>query len=253
MGCGPSRPSQGRGAHGSDSRPLTVSAPQGGLQMIPAPQRDYQGRPIHHEDYDLNRTNLNRALGYVAEYMSGNRQEITLITVGGAVNTILLRSRETTHDVDFFSSGLKLAQSNLLRAASQNAAARSSIPLGANWLNNSTVLYIGQALQRELEAEAREQNEVVFGQPGLVVLAAPWRYALCGKIDRLSKRERRPYDLRDAATYLNRYIGRHGVRTVPAAQIRQWCARYDKMFSESVVRELDVEFYRMYRKKGVAL
>lgn len=89
----------------------------------------------------------------------------------------------------------------LLEQASRVAEARASLPLGGDWLNNTTSLYISLTLRQELSREAEQQNEVVFQQPGLTVFAAPWLYAPCTKLARLLEGARRkPYDSIDAAT-----------------------------------------------------
>ena len=67
-----------------------------------------------------------------------NGENITLVAVGGAVNTILLQSRATTQDVDFFCKLLVQPHLEVLRSAGQYAVERSSVPLSKDWLNNAT-------------------------------------------------------------------------------------------------------------------
>lgn len=62
--------------------------------------------------------------------------------VSGAANTILLKTRQTTHDVDFFIPQERSTQMRLLEQASRVAEAKASLPLGGGWLNNSISLYI---------------------------------------------------------------------------------------------------------------
>ena len=55
------------------------------------------------------------------------------------------------------------------------------------------------------------QNEVVFNAPGLTLFAAPWRYMLDTKLNRLSKQVlARPYDMSDAVGYLVRLVAKNG-------------------------------------------
>lgn len=70
--------------------------------MVPPPYRDAAGQPITHQDFDLGRNTLIQTFNRMGEYL--DRQGITarVVAVGGAVNTIHLRSRQSTHDVDFF-------------------------------------------------------------------------------------------------------------------------------------------------------
>ncbi|WEW61202.1 hypothetical protein PRK78_006692 [Emydomyces testavorans] len=229
-----------------------VSEPQG-LQIVPAPERDEEGRPVRHKEYDLNRNNLNKALHYVAEFLHGKSQNVTIIAVGGAVNTIFLRTRNVTHDVDFFNGHIShdAALADLLRQAATNAAARSSVPLGGNWLNNSTVLFMSEALQIELTDAAVAQDEVIFQEPGLRVLAAPWGYAICAKLERMGKSNRREYDLKDAAIYLRRHILKHDNRPVSAAEIEEWGRHYKIQCSRAAIQELANEYHETYNAVGV--
>jgi hypothetical protein len=135
---------------------------------IPAPVRDERGLWVEHDHLELSRQNLIRALGYAAEYIHGKGENIIIVTVGGAVNAILLESRATTHNVDFFSERLSDRRVQLLRAAGRYAVERSSVPLSDDWLNNATAR-IGGVVENieDLLQQALEQDRVVFGQPGL--------------------------------------------------------------------------------------
>jgi hypothetical protein len=53
---------------------------------------------------NFNREALLITLANVASYIKKKNTHITVIPIGGAVNTIYLKSRETTHDIDFFST-----------------------------------------------------------------------------------------------------------------------------------------------------
>ncbi|KAI1965232.1 hypothetical protein LOZ58_001078 [Ophidiomyces ophidiicola] len=84
-------------------RIFTISGPQGGLQMIPTPERDLHGVPICHRQFNINRTALLAAFQNVASYLRDKNANVIVVAVGGAVNTIYLQNREVTQDVDFFS------------------------------------------------------------------------------------------------------------------------------------------------------
>ena len=243
MGCGSSKPKP---------RAATVSAPQGGLELIPRPQRDTHGNPIRHQSFDLDRLHLQRALGYAAEYLHGKGADVTVVTLGGAVNTILLKTRPTTHDVDFFMTQNSSSEARLLEQAAQVAEAKVSIPLGREWLNNTATLYTTPSLRQELSDAALQQNEIVFRQPGLKVLAAPWLYALCTKLDRLLKSgKRKPYDCADAATYLYRYNLRHRQEPVNYNALVESAAHYRAAINTSVCREVNDQYLAVYRRQGI--
>ena len=100
------------------------------MLQVPRPVLDYNQRPIRIEDYELNRKSLLAALTTMANYIDSHRQNITVVTVGGAVNTILLRTREATHDVDFFGTNINNNQRMLLDEAAKYAERHSGTPLG---------------------------------------------------------------------------------------------------------------------------
>lgn len=207
--------------------------------------------PISHQHHDLDRVHLQRALSYAAEYLRSQRAELVIVAVGGAVNTILLRSRESTHDVDFFLPDSGSGEARLLEQAALAAEARSSIPLGGDWLNNSTSLYIPRNLRQELSREATAQGDIVFQQRGLTVLAAPWIYALCAKIERLGGHRRRRYDLTDAATYLERYNSRHRGRPVEYTFLVEKARHYGTSINAEVCREVDAAYVKRYHRHGI--
>jgi len=234
-------------------RLVQVPPPQGGLQIVPAPQRDSTSSPVRHVYDDLTSENLRQALQIVADFLKSQHAKIMLIAVGDVVNTILLRTRQTMHDVDFFNVNLTTQSAGLLREAAQFAQSASSVPLGGDWLNDSTILYIPRALQQELTEDAINQNEVIFQTTNLTVLAVPWQYALCAKVDRMTKRNRRDYDVRDAAVYLHRLMQRgNNRRPMPAAQIQERAAHYGIQAPEAQLREVDREYQRLYHRPGIA-
>ena len=167
MGCTPSKTGH--------PRPIQhISGPIGGLEMIPPQQRDADGRPIFFEDHQLSREQITTALHHMAEYIHQQAREVVLISLGGAVSTILLETREATYDVDFFLPNDEAEIAKLITSASVYAQERAVVPLGNNWLNNSASLFMSRPLREELASEALRQNEKIFEAPGLTIFAAPW-------------------------------------------------------------------------------
>jgi hypothetical protein len=75
--------------------------------------------------------------------------------------------------------------------------------------------------------EAHKENRTVFKHPGLTVLAAPWRYALITKLDRLMKTGHKAYDLSDATTYLHEHISHHcEKKPVPHTDLKKWAGEF---------------------------
>jgi hypothetical protein len=229
----------------------TISQPQNLILHVPRPQVDYDGRPVRIDDYELDKATLQGALARMADYIDNQGQSITVITVGGAVNTILLQNRQSTHDVDFFGTNLNNDQRVILDEAARYAERKSPTPLGGEWFNSHTMLWLSIDAHRRITQEALEQNEVVFEKRGFRVLAAPWNYAMCGKMNRLVRGdEARPYDLSDAASYLRQFIQRHG-GPVSVATIKNWCRYYAKSTDDEVIRATASEYRRLYGEAGI--
>lgn len=262
MGCGSSKERsddvelQARPARRTAPGGQVISGPSGGLVLVPPPYRDAQGRPIRHNSAELDRDTILAALRDMSSYLAPKHVSTRVITVGGAVNTVLLRSRQTTHDVDFFSED-GTAQANLLvYEAAREANRRRGGALGAAWFNNSTQLYMGRDRAHELASAAYQQNDIVYDGlnsrgHGLQVYAAPWEYALCGKMNRLTEGGERPYDLNDAIEYLVRYFRKTGHQSVTPDLIKQWCARWGKQVTDEVLHRLDEAFFRRYGRRCI--
>ncbi|KAL4795878.1 hypothetical protein BDV19DRAFT_388901 [Aspergillus venezuelensis] len=256
MGCHASKETPTTGRRSTRNRApakgrtpnLKISTPSGGLEMIPTPQRDNTGWPIVPKSFEINRDQLLAAFQYMAEYLHERGVHPTIYVAGGAVNTIFLRSRHTTGDVDFFGSN---QQGRLLKDASKHAQQRSECQLGANWFNNSPSLFLNRTMENDLIGRSRQQGALLFQEPGLTVYAVPWQYALRGKIDRMTKPLKRPYDISDAVTYLHECVNGYGGRAIQAKLIESWAAKYDKAISTTVLCEIDAAYMNMYGGHGI--
>ncbi|KAK3941336.1 hypothetical protein QBC46DRAFT_382948 [Diplogelasinospora grovesii] len=198
------------------------------------------------------RNTLISALRNVAAYIAKKKGEVTVIAVGGAVNTIYLESRHATHDVDFFNNYLTAADFELVVKGAREAIKRDS-RLDESWFNNRTILFIPMDQQKALTEQAFAQQEVIFREGGLTVLAAPWQYAFCCKVDRLAGgglNSARSYDLDDALQYLNRYLMNRGEAQVPYTTVRQWFSQYSLRWTsanDAVVARVNVAYRARFR------
>ena len=189
----------------------------------------------------------------MADCIASQRQDITIVIVGGAVNTLLIQNRRSTHDIDFFGTNIDGHQRILLDDAVRYAERRSRTPLGGEWFDNQTMLWLPPSIHRTVTEEALEQNEVVFERKGLKVVAAPWKYALCGKMGRLVRpAQAQPYDITDAASYLRQHILKHG-EPVSVAHIKRWCQDYQKDTSDDVIRAINTEYRGLYGEDGITV
>lgn len=247
MGCGSSKTEQER-----PPRQVTIGVPQDVMIHIPRNRADRYGVPVQQVTRDIDRDTLLTALHHVSDYIARNRQHITVIAVGGAVNTLFLRSRTTTHDVDVFGSDFHNQARVLLDRAMQNAQRRFPA-LGTDWLNTETQMWMPGPLHQELTAGAKQQNVKVYDGSGLTILAAPWEYAFSAKISRIMTggAQARPYDLADAITYIHQYIRGHGNRPVPVATALGWARRYHHETNDNILRVRVNQEYRQ-RYGGVA-
>ncbi|KAF9222139.1 hypothetical protein BS17DRAFT_193926 [Gyrodon lividus] len=170
---------------------------------------DLVNRPGTAPEEQLTKEKIEQGLKAVAAALHAAKHDVSIIAVGGAVNTILLKTRASTGDVDFFYR-TKTKNEDVSQVILAADAARKALHLGDHWLNNHTALFIEEGKIKQLYDEAITQNEIVFRQPGLTVYAAPWRYALAAKLDRLAKPGARSYDMNDAVDYLSHLITKRG-------------------------------------------
>ncbi|KAF2226900.1 hypothetical protein BDZ85DRAFT_191940 [Elsinoe ampelina] len=231
---------------------MQISGPSGGPVLVPAPQRDLQGRPIRHTEHDVSGERLKMALAVVADFLAQKNFEVTLYTCGGAVNTIHLQSRASTADVDFFLPNMPPNIASTIEAAATHAIARMSVPLSDDWLNNTQTLMIPRRIQAMIAEEARQQNTIVFQKRGLTVLAVPWSYALMAKIDRMSNPNKtKAYDPIDAAVYLRQHIQIHGGHPVDVQQLNHWQRRYETRGGREQIRAVSRAYLERYREPGI--
>ena len=98
---------------------------------------------------------------------------------------------------------------------------------------------------------SRRQNVINFNEPGLTVYAVPWEYAFCGKMDRLTKPDRRPYDAADAVAYLHQCVKTNGGRAIHAQWVDEWARKYDKAVTAKVLMEVDSLYQSKYGEQGI--
>ncbi|XWW96259.1 hypothetical protein V2A60_004232 [Cordyceps javanica] len=122
------------------------------------------------------------------------------VTVGGAVNTVYLVSRASTHDTEFFLPHPDDSRHRALTVAARHTNRRTGGILCAEWFNNAAQLPLGAANQSKLASVAFEQNVVVYDNTssagGLRLYAAPWPYAISAQLGRISTRRCRAHDMR---------------------------------------------------------
>jgi hypothetical protein len=104
-----------------------------------------------------------------------------------------------------------------------------------------------------LYEDAVKQNVVIYNNPSLLVLAAPWRYALVCKIDRLSQTsDKKDKDLGDAVAYLHEIVKGLG-HAVTKAELKQWAEMYKmkQKPKDTVLDSLEAAYHSKYGTVGV--
>jgi hypothetical protein len=251
MGCCSSKEPSSQPA----ARPRQIGAPQDVVIHVPRNRLDYHGAPVAKSYAEIPRANLVEALSLMGQYLAQRNANITAIAVGGAVNTILLRSRQATHDVDIFGSGLDNNARILLDDAMQYAQRGSRSNLGTDWFNTETTMWMSPGMHRTLTAEAMHQGVVVFRHAGLTLLAAPWNYAFSAKVSRLTTDAgamARPYDLEDAIIYLNEMVGQNNGRPIRLQHLLQRAEHYHHNTSRTfLMNRVNQEYQRRYNRSGI--
>lgn len=269
MGCGSSKPEsvqparRARRAQGQVQGQVQghniAMLPTGGPLMVPPPYRNASGMPITHQDFELDRNTIIRALDHMGQFLDQRGVSATVMTVGGAVNTVYLQSRQSTHDVDFFLATPNATEHTVIHEAARSAARSARAhqgDIGANWFNNATQLLMGRDIQARLAQAAIQQNVIVHqyrgSRGGIVVYAAPWAYAFCGKLNRLCESNARPYDITDAVSYLRQHIQTTGRQTISVEEIEGWCRDYRKNVTHDVLDRVDDRYFRTYGTHPIA-
>lgn len=236
--------------------------------------RDLVARPGTTEQ-QMTAEAINRGLTAVASILNAKHLNVSVIAVGGAVNTLYLRTRPSTGDVDFFYH-TKTRHEDVTQLILAADSARKTLKLDDHWLNNHTAVFIEvrrlvllplvhlkctyyfllfvfqEGTIKILYDEAVHQRDIVFTAPGLTVYAAPWRYALGAKLDRLSKPGARPYDMSDAVDYLDRLIGKRGGRAVKKSELKTWAGEFKfAVPSDDLMSRLGNEYKKKYGKTGI--
>jgi hypothetical protein len=100
--------------------------------------------------------------------------------------------------------------------------------------------------------EAVNQRDIVFTAPGLTVYAAPWRYALGAKLDRLSKPGARLYDMSDAVDYLDQLIRKRGGQAVKKSELKMWAGEFKfTVPSDDLMSRLGNEYNKKHGRVGI--
>ncbi|KAL4923223.1 uncharacterized protein BDV17DRAFT_296559 [Aspergillus undulatus] len=86
----------------------------------------------------------------MAAYLHQRRAQLTVIAVGGAINTLYLRTRSSIHDADIFGSMMDTTACMLLDEAMQHAIRQVTTALSTDWFNTEIQMWLSPDLHRQL-------------------------------------------------------------------------------------------------------
>ena len=186
----------------------------------------------------MTRETILRALDDVAASLDSQGVTTRAIALGGIVDTLYLRTRNTTTDINLFLPHTREKEHDAVLQAARHANQQARGTLGDDWLSNAAPMRAG--MQGRLGGEAFGQNVVVYERGGLRLYAAPWEYAFCERLRRLVSAEGRRSDAEDAVRYLREHLRARRVRRVRVGTIRNWCQRYrEGMVADEVLRRVN--------------
>ena len=102
---------------------------------------DLVDRPGVPPEQPMSADTIRQGLTSVAATLHSKGQNISIVAVGGAVNTLLLHTRESTGDVDFFYR-TKTKHEDVTKVIVAANTAATKLKLGDHWLNNHTAVFI---------------------------------------------------------------------------------------------------------------
>ena len=193
------------------------------MKRVPSPPP--QGR--RHPELNISHDDLLAGLKAMASHLHGRGAHVTIVVMGGAVNTLFLETRDYTRDVDFFTSD---NWATLLKEASKAAQTQSGGVLGPDWFNNGAGRLLRPRIRREAFDAALEQNEILLDDPGMTALVAPWIMCFVAKLQKIAWQPEivQEYDFADAAHYLQQHIRKSGGMRLTVTEVYQWAAYYEK-------------------------
>lgn len=205
-------------------------------------------------DFGIERKNLDSALQRMAHFLRDFRENMTIITVGGPISTLMLRDRLHRRSLDFIGVQMTSRRRNMLEAAATYARNHNQDSLGPTWFHAKTMLRLPPNVHRAVTQAAISSREVVFKSPSLTILAAPWDYAFCATIERLASgiSSDRMYDYNDALAYLHRYIEAQDDRPVTVPEIQAWARSYGIPPLRMRISTMALDYHMTYGHTGIA-
>jgi hypothetical protein len=195
----------------------------------------------------INLTTLRPFLEQMAKCLATKRRDLTLITIGGEIYSVLLDDKFPPHDTDFLRTNMRNDQLKWLQEAVQYAQYQCPQPTGVASFRPDKMLQLPEAVHLSVEREAVAQDACAFKRTGLKILAPPWEYAFCVKMATLAHGVTRSDDaLSDAAAYLNHNVMKHASSPMTLKMIKGWVRSYQLHWDSAVFRDITKIFHEKY-------
>lgn len=203
----------------------------------------------------LQRETIQQALHLMASYLANQGQNITIITVGGSISSLLLKDQLTREHLDYIATDVSEEQRKILAAAAKYARLKCSLPIHGGWFSTrgDDTLKLPFSVHRQVVLRSISQNEIIFQARGLNILAAPWEYAFVATLGRLvsDRAVARPHDLEDAVAYLHRYIEGWWDGPLTIGQVEFWARLYGVPGVEIMARFIATRYRAVYGRDGI--
>lgn len=201
---------------------------------------------------------------YISEYIKlsspwRTSDPIRLIAAGGACAVLLLRNRDRTRNIDFYTPNPShLEEIHRAKRAAEINADMQDMPL--DWLRSAKMIsYVENNDGCEhLFANSVSLKEFLFRSEVLEVFAADWRYQLVGKMNRAVQERyngsesstRAGDDLSDAIAIIRLMVSRNGGRPIPRQSLITWYF-YGPGLEESDIDWINEEYQANYGVVGI--
>lgn len=218
---------------------LTEAAQNGPMIIsLPTPPHEDKRLSIIVETQEIDPPTLRQSLSLLATRLSSNRQDLTIIVVGGVRSLLYLGARPSSHDEDPFGRW---------------AEEHSEKALVGEWFNPENVMWIEADLHAKLSEQAVRDDVVVFEQAGLKLLAAPFNFAWSAKMSRLMDERNlsRECDMSDAVAYLYAYNQTQEGHPVRARTLGKWRKAFQVDYTKAALKEVDMAYRREYGTNGL--
>ncbi len=207
------------------------------------------------DSFALQRDTVQNALHLMASYLAAKGQNITIITVGGAISSLLLKDQLRRENLDYIVPNVSEEQRGILAAAARHGRAYCIRPMLGAWFSNrgDDTLKLPFSIHRQVVLKSLTQNEIIFQERGLKIIAAPWDYAFTATLGRLASHRfiSRPHDLSDAIAYLRRYIQVRGDEPLTMGEV-DFCARSYGIFGvETMASFVATRYFARYGHDGI--